>query len=189
MNIFEKVQKIRVELQNTQLTKSGKNSFISGKDSSRGYSYFELGDYLPKVNELMEKHNIASIFTMDSDVAYLTLVNAEKPSDRIRFRIPVADLQLKGGQPIQNLGGKVTYLRRYLTMAAFEIVENDIVDAQAPVKELSISEEEKQKIAGANTPQELVKICNELKKAKGQQYHKSIAEYYELQKEVLKQTS
>ena len=38
--------KIRVELQNAKLKKSGRNKFA-------GFEYFELADFLPKLNELM----------------------------------------------------------------------------------------------------------------------------------------
>lgn len=41
MNIYKKLQKCRVDLQNSNLKKSGNNKFA-------GYSYFELGDFLPK---------------------------------------------------------------------------------------------------------------------------------------------
>ena len=37
---------IRVKLQNAKLKKSGKNK-------SAGFDYFELADFLPKLNELM----------------------------------------------------------------------------------------------------------------------------------------
>ena len=44
LNLYQKLQKVRVELQNSKLKKSGKNTFSK-------YEYFELGDFLPKVKE------------------------------------------------------------------------------------------------------------------------------------------
>ena len=39
------------------------------------------------------------------------------------------DLELKGCNKVQALGGVETYLRRYLYMSAFDIIENDMFDA------------------------------------------------------------
>ena len=41
----------------------------------------------------------------------------------------MAKAELKGCHEIQNLGASETYLRRYLYVAAFEIVEHDALDA------------------------------------------------------------
>ena len=48
MNIFEKIQAVRVELRHTKLKMSGKNKFAN-------YEYMELDDFLPTLNELMNK--------------------------------------------------------------------------------------------------------------------------------------
>ena len=45
-NLNESIISIRVKLQNAKLKKSGKNKFA-------GFDYFELADFLPKLNELM----------------------------------------------------------------------------------------------------------------------------------------
>ena len=42
-NVFERLQNVRVELQQKEMKKSGKNKF------SHNY-YFELADFLPLVN-------------------------------------------------------------------------------------------------------------------------------------------
>jgi hypothetical protein len=41
----------------------------------------------------------------------------------------MAEANLKGAHPIQNLGAVLSYQRRYLWMAAMEIVEHDIIDS------------------------------------------------------------
>jgi len=48
---------------------------------------------------------------------------------------PMADANLKGTHPIQNLGAVETYQRRYLWMTAMEIVEHDVLDASEPMKD------------------------------------------------------
>lgn len=121
MNIYEKLQQMRVELQQKNIKKSGKNKFA-------GYEYYELSDILPPINELQSKYKTCSFISFDKEKAALTIVNSEKPEEKIEFTSPMAELTLKGGQEIQNLGGVETYQRRYLYMTTFEIVENDYFD-------------------------------------------------------------
>jgi hypothetical protein len=47
----------------------------------------------------------------------------------------MAEANLKGCHPIQNLGAVETYTRRYLWVTAMEIVEHDALDSSAPIKE------------------------------------------------------
>lgn len=47
----------------------------------------------------------------------------------MKIECPVADLDLKGANKMQMLGGIQTYARRYLYMAMFDITENDAFDA------------------------------------------------------------
>lgn len=122
MNIYSKLQKMRVELQGMQLKKSGKNTFA-------GYSYYELGDFLPAINKLMDDNAVCSVITYSDDYAMLELVNTEKPEEKVTFTSPMREAVLKGAHPIQNLGAVETYSRRYLYMTAFEIVEADALDA------------------------------------------------------------
>ena len=48
MNVFEKLQKARVDLQKKELKKSGKNTYSN-------YDYFQLADFLPELNEIMDE--------------------------------------------------------------------------------------------------------------------------------------
>lgn len=121
MNIYEKLQNIRCEVQKESFKKSGKNKFA-------GYEYFELADFLPKINELMLKHKISSYISFTNELAILTLVNCENPEETIQFTSPMSTATLKGCHEIQNLGAVQTYLRRYLYVNAFEIVEGDMLN-------------------------------------------------------------
>ena len=122
MNIYEKLQNMRVELQQKNIKKSGKNKFA-------GYDYFELSDILPPINELQAKYKTCSFVSFNSEEAALKIVNAEDPKEEIVFTSPIAGLNLKGAHEIQNLGGVQTYSRRYLYLNAFEIIENEYFDA------------------------------------------------------------
>jgi len=121
MNIYEKLQSMRVKLQGMSLKKSGKNKFA-------GYDYFELVDFLPAITKMMLDNKVVSSLTMSESIAQLTLVNIEEPAETIVFSAPMASASLKGCHDIQNLGAVITYLRRYLYINAFDIMENDALD-------------------------------------------------------------
>ena len=122
MNIYEKLQQARCELQKMNIKKSGKNTFSK-------YDYFELKDFLPEINELFQKIKLCSIVSFNNDYATLEIVNTEKVDEKIIFTSPMKELDLKGANAIQSLGGVETYQRRYLYMTALEIVENDLFNS------------------------------------------------------------
>ena len=105
-NIYSKMQKARCEFQEKPLKKSGHNKFA-------GYHYFELGDFLPTINSLLEKYNLCSNISFDNDMATLTIVNAENTDEKLVFTSPMSNANLKGCHDVQNLGAVQTYLRRY----------------------------------------------------------------------------
>lgn len=121
MNIYEKLQSCRVDLQNMNLKKSGENKFAN-------YDYFELCDFLPYINELFKDYKLFSQISFTPELATLIVVDSEKPEDRITFTSPMAAATLKGCHDIQNLGAVESYQRRYLYLAALEIVESDALD-------------------------------------------------------------
>ena len=119
--VFQKLQQARIKLQATQLKKSGHNKFA-------GYQYFELGDFLPTINQIFSELKLCSIVSFDENMATLKIFDHEF-GGLIRFTSPMAEAQLKGCHPVQNLGATQTYLRRYLYVLALEIVEHDALDA------------------------------------------------------------
>ena len=121
--IQEKLQKARIELQNKKLKKSGKNKFS-------GFSYYELADFLPIVNQIFYDLKLSSNFSILEGIAKLTITDWEDKTQEI-FTSPIEDLELKGCTKVQALGGVHTYLKRYLYINALEIVESDMLDAKA----------------------------------------------------------
>lgn len=123
-NIYTKLQTVRVNVQKKGLKKSGQN---------QRFVYFELNDFLPTANEELQKQGLCPVFNIVTDEngiekATLSIYDGE---NSITFESPTAQAVLNGGRnPIQELGAKHTYLKRYLYMNALEIAENDIVDAQ-----------------------------------------------------------
>jgi hypothetical protein len=158
MNIYQKLQKTRVELQNMKLTKSGKNQSIE---------YFELGDFLPHANSLCDKNGLYTKFQLVTDggieKAILTVYNTEEPTEKESFIIPTAEVDLPRGQKIQGLGAKITYLRRYVMMIAFEIADSDKIDSINKELTEEVAEEDKKKISKAKDMAALTKVCGELK--------------------------
>lgn len=125
-----KLMRARLMLQDKQLKKSGHNKFA-------GYQYFELGDFIPTINEIFFEVGLCGVVSYDSEIASLTITDVEDGTNII-ITSPMADANLKGCHPIQNLGAVETYTRRYLWVTAMEIVEHDALDSSAPIKEAVI---------------------------------------------------
>lgn len=121
--IFEKLQKARIELQNKKLKKTGKNGYS-------GFTYYELADFLPQVNQIFYDLKLCSNFSIENEQASLTVTDWEDNTKEV-FTSPIEDLELKGCTKIQALGGVHTYMKRYLYLNALEIVESDMLDAKA----------------------------------------------------------
>lgn len=123
MSVYKKLQEARLLLQNTKLTKSGKNKFA-------GYEYFELGDFLPSIQTICQKVGLCGVVSFNPDMAYLTIYDTDGGDNSfVTFTSPMSSAALKGCHDVQNLGAVQTYLRRYLWTNAFEIVEHDALDA------------------------------------------------------------
>lgn len=127
MSVHRKLMAARVKLQGIKLKKSGQNKFA-------GYSYFELGDFLPEIQQIFNEIGLCGVVSYDIEYARLCITDVEDGTT-IVITSPMAEANLKGTHPIQNLGAVETYQRRYLWMTAMEIVEHDILDASEPVKE------------------------------------------------------
>jgi hypothetical protein len=121
MNVYEKLQLLRVKLQAINPKKTGNNKFA-------GYSYYELGDFIPHVNSLMDELKLTSCLSF-GDIGLLEIINVEAPDERITFTAPMSTAELKGCHAVQNLGAVITYIRRYLWTNALELTEHDALDA------------------------------------------------------------
>jgi hypothetical protein len=132
MSVYKKLQQARLVLQNTKLSKSGKNKFA-------GYEYFELGDFLPQIQKICVDVGLCGVVSFNTEMAYLTIHDTDGEG-YVTFTSPMSSAALKGCHDVQNLGAVQTYLRRYLWTNAFEIVEHDALDATTggvePVKKV-----------------------------------------------------
>jgi len=128
MTVHLKLMQARVTLQGLQLQKSGKNKFA-------GYSYFELGDFLPQIQNIFFQIGLCGYVSFTKELATLTITDLHDQTE-IFITSPMAEANLKGTHPIQNLGAVETYNRRYLWMTAMEIVEHDMLDASKPIEQV-----------------------------------------------------
>ena len=138
----ESIIAIRVKLQSSTIKKSGKNKYA-------GFEYFELADFLPKLNELMLEEQINDVFTIENEEAKLILRKGEESQEYkipfVMFDTPlvfkkdknnnfVKDknneyIQIPSMQDIQYLGALNTYYKRYLYLNAFGITDGEIIDS------------------------------------------------------------
>jgi hypothetical protein len=122
MNVYAKLNEAREEFHSLELKKTGHNKFA-------GYNYFELGDFLIPALKVFKKHGLCGTISFNKDFAKMCVVNIEKPDEYIPFESPMGSAALKGCHEVQNIGAVETYQRRYLWVAALEIVEHDALDA------------------------------------------------------------
>lgn len=126
MSVHKKLMQARVKLQSTEMKKSGLNKFA-------GYSYFELGDFIPHIQTIFNDVGLCGVVSFTHSHAELTITDVDDGT-MIVISSPMAEANLKGAHPIQNLGAVESYQRRYLWMTAMEIVEHDVIDS-APAAE------------------------------------------------------
>lgn len=131
---------IRVKLQNSKLKKSGKNKFA-------GFDYFELSDFLPRLNELMQEEGMNDRFSIINNndgtmTASLVLIKGSETQAYIMpfvmFDTPInlkehkdtgEIREVKSMQDIQYLGALNTYYKRYLYLNAFGITDGEVIDS------------------------------------------------------------
>lgn len=128
MTVHRKLMEARIRLQKTELKKSGHNKFAN-------YSYFELADFIPTIQQIFYDVQLCGIVSYKADIAELAIYDTEDGSVAV-ITSPMAEAGLKGVHPIQNLGAVETYQRRYLWMTAMEIVEHDRLDGQDEAEEV-----------------------------------------------------
>ena len=152
-NLYAKLNVVRVELSKS-LEKSGKNNYskydyFQLKDfmpralelcNEQGlFTKFWMDKEkieLPskKVTQYLNGENQGEIVTEENnfqyvEYAYVLVVDVESGAEEL-FKKETREVTLQASQPIQNLGGKNTYMKRYMYMDVFEINENDAVEEE-----------------------------------------------------------
>lgn len=134
-NIYQKLAQAKFDLSLIDFKKSGYNDHLK-------FHYHELKDFLPHITKvcneigLVTKFDITEEFNEASalfrEVATLVLTDIDS-KDSLTYNIPTADV--KNSNPIQGLGGKITYCRRYLNQITFDISEADSIENQPKSKD------------------------------------------------------
>jgi hypothetical protein len=151
------------------MKKSGMNKFSN-------YEYFELGDFLPKANELMLENGLTALFFFEKEKARLHIIDADKPEDKIVFTSPVIMAELKGCHGMQNIGATQTYVRRYLYVMAFEISEHDAIE---PTTGQKVEKEETEETGSKLIDVNKIKAIRNLLKT-SQTDEKQFLDYYQI---------
>ena len=129
-NVYQRLLEARVLFMEEDVKKSGKNMKMS-------YKYFELQDIVPVALPIFQKVGLLPVTTFENEVATMSLINVDNPSEYINFTSPMREIEpiisnKTGGEvtnAIQRLGSVETYQRRYLYMIALDIVESDAIEA------------------------------------------------------------
>lgn len=145
----EKLETIKLGLRKVINTKSGYNTHSK-------FKYYQLEDFLPQVLELFARYHIYNEYFIDTELevmeetieydeennkeykkvvkrpveyAYLYLQDLDNIDDEMVYKLKTAEASVYGAAAIQNLGAKITYMKRYIYMSLLDIVEPDAVDA------------------------------------------------------------
>jgi hypothetical protein len=182
MSVFSKLNEARIKLQNTELSKSGHNKFA-------GYKYFELGDFLPAVQEIFAGLGLCGVVSYTAEFASLTIVDIDDNSN-IVITSPMGSAALKGCHEVQNIGAVETYQRRYLWVTAMEIVEHDALDSSEGVDESGELKAHIVEIQTSKSPAELkVAFAKLYKKHQGKSSLNAITNAYNDMKVKFNETS
>lgn len=127
MSVYTKLSEARAKFHSMELKKTGHNKFA-------GYYYFELGDFIVPALKVFKDVGLLGFVSFGKELATLTIVDLES-GEKLVIESPMSTAALKGCHEVQNLGAVETYIRRYLWVAALEIVEHDAIDASQPIKE------------------------------------------------------
>jgi hypothetical protein len=121
MSVYSKLNQAREQFHSLELKKTGRNTFAN-------YNYFELGDFLIPALKVFREVGLCAYVSFDKEIATMTIVDMES-NDKMEITSPMGSAALKGCHEVQNIGAVETYQRRYLWVAALEIVEHDALDA------------------------------------------------------------
>lgn len=125
MSVYKKLNEARAKFHELKLAKTGRNTFAN-------YNYFELGDFLIPALKVFSEVGLCAVVSFDKEVASMTITDLSPPGgkpEQIVITSPMGSAALKGCHEVQNIGAVETYQRRYLWVAALEIVEHDALDA------------------------------------------------------------
>lgn len=129
MTIYQKIAGIQKNLLQKELPKSGYNKFGN-------FKYHELEDILPTIFRECYNQELFIEFSFTNELAQLKIRNWNKPGESVITSVPMPEIvHLNRGMNImQSEGSYITYLKRYLLINMFLIVEK--VEAPGAVQKI-----------------------------------------------------
>lgn len=101
---------------------------MSGKNSHSGFPFFQIQDFIKQAVDLLEKNGLVFKISFPENRCQGTCIDVET-GEREDYFCSVADANIPKATPVQNLGGVMTYVRRYMWSLFLDLVEFDGVDA------------------------------------------------------------
>ncbi len=142
INKLSIMERMLIIMNKIRIEKNGKNTFSN-------YDYFKPEEINKRVNPLFLEYKIFPHFTTYikeyeiavteslekatittqkefKEIAQLKLVDILNPKETIIYEMPLRDIEIKGANKMQNVGGVRTYAKRYLYMEALNISDNKL---------------------------------------------------------------
>ena len=157
MNIYEKINKIQVEL---KVQKSNYNDFGE-------YSYRSAEDIFNALKPFLKENKLILLFeekiriedSREILTSIIEIIDVEKPSESIKKNIDVIIAKPRNGNDLtQTTGGSISYARKYLMCGVFAIdneKDNDATNKHEQKKELTKKEKMQRKIMYINKNQNI----------------------------------
>lgn len=191
-NVYQKLADCREDFLASGMKKTGVNKHAE-------FKYFQLEDIIPIAMEVFKKNKVIFHVSMDKDIAEGKFVNLEG-DDVITICLPMAFIAEPAKfrmNECQANGSAITYMRKYLYFALFDLIEHDAIEEATPKKEDVKSEpikvsvpkkpltteqraEVKAELTGGNADEMLLKslksACQKLLKIDKEKYKKQIGD-------------
>jgi len=114
-NVYTKVNALRKAFHSQERKKTGYNGHSK-------FQFFELQDFIADVMKLCEEHKVCIyISEITSSSAVIKAVDIENDDSQMTIEIVSAMAQIPKATDIQNVGGTITYMRRYAWTTFLEI--------------------------------------------------------------------
>ena len=132
MCILKKIAMIQRNLMTQDIPKSGYNKFGN-------FHYHELEDLLPPITKECFDQELILLFDFTDTEAILKITNWNDAKDFVSYTVPMPPIveMNKKMNIMQSEGSYITYLKKYLLVNAFLIMEKSTVE-QIPFEDDSI---------------------------------------------------
>lgn len=184
LNVYKKITASRQLIKGSPLKKQGKNTYS-------GYDYFTPDQVDKLVNDACKENGLFTKFDLirheEKIMGILEIIDLES-GESTDFKMAMDIPEIKATNISQQLGGAMTYCKRYLLMNAFDIADNSIdFDAnkqEGKRPEKTVNEPNKWLNKFDKNGKATISYLNVIKKAKEKCFTaEDIRKYYKISKE------